>query len=136
MDTTNLSIPTNHTFAKIDLQRIEALMTMCWGDNSATRAVGRFIEDYEQHLHLLIDYRPVTPGHEALVPALVLRYFHAYLNLWVFNQLGTDRIVPFPAGVHDIWECLVLKSPNWEKPFPPSYTTSAAPLAPPANRGS
>jgi hypothetical protein len=34
----NVSIPTNHTFAKFDLQRLEMLMLMYWGHNEATWA--------------------------------------------------------------------------------------------------
>jgi hypothetical protein len=125
----NVSIPTNHTFAKFDLQRLEILMIMYWGEqHEATKAVSQFLIDYEQHMHLLISYRPVCYGHEALVPGLVLRYFHAYMNLWVHQQLATDQIVAFPSGVHDIWTMLALHSPMWERPFPTKYITSAAPL--------
>jgi hypothetical protein len=128
--TTNrsVSIPTNHTFAKFDLQHLEMLMIMYWGANEATKAISQFLRDYEQHLLLLMDYRPMSLGHEALVPGLVLRYFQAYLNLWVHQQLATDQFVAFPTGVHDIWTLLALRSPIWEKPFPMRYITPAAPL--------
>lgn len=124
----NVSIPTNHTFAKFDLQRLEMLMLMYWGDNEATRALSQFLLDYEQHLHLLMDYRSMSAGHEALVPGLVLRYFQAYFNLWIHQQLATDQIVLFPSGVHDVWTHLALRSYIWERPFPMRYITSAAPL--------
>jgi hypothetical protein len=124
----NVSIPTNHTFAKFDLQRLKMLMLMYWGHNEATRAIAQFLDNYERHLHLLMDYRPIAVGHEALVPGLVLRYFQAYFNLWIHQQLSTDQVVPFPSGVHDIWTHLALRSPIWEKPFPLRYITSAAPL--------
>jgi hypothetical protein len=75
-----------------------------------------------------MDYRPMSLGHDALVPGLVLRYFQVYLNLWVHQQLATDQFVAFPTGVHDIWTLLALQSPIWEKPFLMRYITSAAPL--------
>jgi hypothetical protein len=103
-------------------------MIMYWGDNEATKAISQFLIDYKQHMHLLISYRPISYGHEALVPGLVLRYFHAYMNLWVHQQLTTDQVVTFPTGVHDIWTMLALHSPMWEHPFPTKYITSAAPL--------
>jgi hypothetical protein len=127
--TRSVSIPANHTLAKFDLQRLEILMIMYWGhNNEATKTIAQFLVDYEQHMHLLIGYRPTCLGHEALVPGLVLRYFHAYMNLWVHQQLATDQLVLFPSGVHDIWTMLVLHSPLWERPFPSRYITSAAPL--------
>jgi hypothetical protein len=124
----NVSIPTNHTFAKFDLQRLEMLMIMYWGTNEATRTIAQFLRDYEHNLYLLMDYRPLSFGHEALVPGLVLRYFQAYLNLWIHQQLATDKVIPFPSGVHDIWTLLALRSQIWERPFPMHYITSAAPL--------
>jgi hypothetical protein len=124
----NVSIPTNHTFAKFDLQRLEMLMIMYWGANEATSAIAQFLGDYERHLHLLMDYRPTAPGHEALVPGLVLRYFQAHMNLWIHQQLASDSLILFPSGVHDIWTQLALRSHIWERPFPLRYITSAAPL--------
>jgi hypothetical protein len=124
----NVSIPINHTFAKFDLQRLEMLMLMYWGNNEASKAVLQFLLDYEQNLHLLLDYKPMSPGHEALVPGLVLRYFQAYFNLWLHQQLTMDQVVQFPNGVHDIWTHLALRSYIWERPFPWRYITSAAPL--------
>ena len=130
LSTKNVSIPPNHTMAKIDLQRLEMLMRLYWGENAAVEAVVQFQSDYDAHLHLLIEYVPLAPGHAALVPGLVLRHFAAYLNYWVHLQLGSDSVVPFPAGVHDVWKSLVLKDPSWEKPFPKNYITSWEPPAP------
>lgn len=123
-----VSIPTNHTFAKFDLQRLELLMILYWGDNEATRAVAQYLEDYEKNLHLLMDYRPQAAGHEALVPGLVLRYFMVHMNHWANQQLMTDRVLAFPADVHKIWTCLEMQDYTWERPFPARYITSAAPL--------
>jgi hypothetical protein len=124
----NVSIPTNHTFAKFDLQRSEMLMIMYWVANEVTSAIAQFLGDYERHLHLLMDYRPTAPGHEALVPGLVLRYFQVHKNLWIHQQLVSDSLILFPSGVHDIWTQLSLHSHIWEWPFPMRYITSVAPL--------
>jgi hypothetical protein len=124
----SVSIPINHTFAKFDLQCLEMLMIMYWGVNEATRVISRYLEDYEQHIHLLLEYRPNAAGHEALVPGLVLRYFQAYMNLWIHQQTASDQVIPFPTGVHGIWTLLALRGHIWERPFPMRYITSAAPL--------
>jgi hypothetical protein len=126
MATKNVHISTNYAHAHLDLQRIEMLMRLYWGNNNvAVQAVTQFLFNFDGHITDLMEYRPRSPNHDVLVPGLVLRYFTAYLNLWVGGQLETDSKLPFPAEVHKIWHDLRVQNPIWERPFPPKYLTTA-----------
>lgn len=130
MGTKHVHIATNHANARIDLQRLEMLARLYWGNNEATRALVQFQHEYDINTSILLEYTPVSPNHTILVPGLVLRHFTAYFNLWVAKQMETDAIVRFPDGVHDIWTMLMVQSPMWEKPFPKRYITEYAAPAP------
>jgi hypothetical protein len=131
MATKNVHISTNYAHAHLDLQRIEMLMRLYWGNNNvAVQAMTQFLFDFDGHITNLMEYRPRSPNHDVLVPGLVLRYFTAYLNLWVGGQLETDSKLPFPAEVHKIWHDLRVQNPIWERPFPPKYLTTAPNLQP------
>jgi hypothetical protein len=126
MATKNVHISTNYAHARLDLQRIEMLMRLYWGNNNvAVQAVVQFLFDFDGHITDLMEYRPRSANHDVLVPGLVLRYFTAYLNLWVGGQLETDTKLPFPAEVQKVWHDLRVQNPVWERPFPPKYLTTA-----------
>jgi hypothetical protein len=126
MATKNIHVSTNYAHAWLDLQRLEMLMRLYWGnDNVAVQTIVQFHDEFDAHVGELIEYRPRSPNHDLLVPGLVLRYFTAYLNLWVGQQLETDAKVPFPSEVHKIWHDLKVLNPIWERPFPPKYLTTA-----------
>jgi hypothetical protein len=126
MVTKNVHISTNYAHAQLDLQQMEMLMCLYWGNDSvAVEAVVQFLFDFDAHITDLMEYRPRLVNHEILVPGLVLRYFTAYLNWWVGPQLETDAKVPFPMEAHKLWHDLQVQNPIWERPFPPKYLTTA-----------
>jgi hypothetical protein len=80
--------------------------------HTTTAALQQYIEAMTAHMELLYHYRPRSPDHELLGPALVTQQFRMQFNVWVSRQLASATPTPFPVGVHSIWDQMLLGDPS------------------------
>jgi hypothetical protein len=117
-----IDLPKTYHHAHTQLKGFRLLLLVAFGaGHTTTTALQQYIEAMTAHMELLYHYRPRSPDHELLGPALVTQQFRMHFNVWVSRQLASATPTPFPAGVHSIWDQMLLGDPSWEKPVPYSY---------------
>jgi predicted RecA/RadA family phage recombinase len=91
-------------------------VSIAWAEHTSTT---------KNRLVLLQSYKPRTPRHEFLLPALVQRWAQLRWSYWVRCQRSSYAHAP-PPDWGDIWRCVHHRS-DWESPLPERYLTSIVP---------
>jgi hypothetical protein len=124
-----LFIPENCTFMDITLQHFHIFLGLMFGAfHTVTQAWGAFVIEARTNHHVLLYHEAHTPGHQLLVPALVVRLGQLHFHNWLRKQYQSSTPVPFGDSLTTVWEKLALRDTSWEISLPPKYL-SAPPAA-------
>ena len=96
-------------------------VTMAWGQHAHTTKL---------RMTMLHYYRPRTPRHAFLLPALVQRWAQLRWNYWLQCQHASMTNVS-PPDWEELWKCIHLQT-DWESPLPDRYLTPVVPTPPAA----
>jgi hypothetical protein len=122
--------------AHLQLKGFRMLVIVAFGVNhTSTSALQTFIESMRANMEVLHHYMPRAPNHKLLGPALVCQQYCLHFNVWVLRQLGSPTPMPFPPGVHEIWDQILLGDPSWEKLIPYAYLRLYRPKTAPTTVG-
>ena len=91
-------------------------VTMAWGQHTHTTKL---------RLSMLMSYRPKTPRHAFLLPALIQRWSQLRWSYWLQCQQSSMANEP-PPQWNELWRAIQLQT-DWETPLPERYLAPVLP---------